>query len=459
MYKESNMLDWLNKLTKSFIVSISNPIINPIRGFLQTSKYLIDVLILSQFVRNISLLEAMIVSDGIYSAIKFTKEYIYYKIKNNLIYGETSSILSKNDKRDLINNYNKLYRLNVIDRYILYGSLYFYYKIFGSMIFIIFTLYKSDSIELIYQNIDTINYICILSITLPRVQNALLEFEPIKKYITYYQINKKVFILYSCSKTIINAIKDLDSRIDSIKNYQIFILYKHLNFKLLFDFIKSYLFLYLLYFLRNNHFTYYYYKAIKLAYYYNTGYLFNIISPEESVYIINIVVTEKRWYDLANLEIVHAFYTLIASKYNTQDDIWITMSLYLAKFFTLWSFVCLLKILTIKMNTFLLLCYFIINYKLNNKPDFTQRFVEKSGIVILLYFLILLNTNDLIISSIFVLYKFIYFFCCELLFFINNAKDITKILDFYQKKGKTLKMKTQKLDLSIESGEYVIVSS
>lgn len=415
-------------------------LLNPIQNFLQSY-------ILSHFIRSISLLEAMIVSDGIYTAFKFTKEYIYYKIRRAIASNESN--LSKDDKRLLLQDYNKLYRLSIMDRYILYCLLYI----------LSFGLWP----------ICNYLFVSFLILTIPYIQNYILELNIFNKWITCYLENKQIFIRYSCSKGLINWIKDLHKRIDSIKNYHIFVLYKYLSFQMVIDFIRSFLFIHLLYFLRNNEKTYYYYKAIKLSYYYSTGYLFNLISVEDSAYIINIIITEKKWYDLSKLEVVHAFYTLIDSKYNKGDNIYINFSLHLAKFCTLWSFICLLKILTIKMNTILLVLSFFIDYRLNYRKDFKEKFVERSGIIILVYGLLLLNTNDLIISAIFVLYKFIYLVYCELLFFITNIKDIKKVLDFYQKQGcKTLKMKTERLKLSERKNtidnnenldtEYVVVS-
>lgn len=468
------MLSWLNDIIINItrpIVSITSPIINPIKNVLQSFRYVVDILILSQFIRNISLLEAMIVSDGVYTAIKFTKEYLYYKIRASIkqevdINADKEIELSKNDKKQLIYHYNRLYHLNIIDRYILYGLLYIISIILWTFIkwqFILCNM-SNDISNLIYGYL----YILILSFTIPYIQNYILEIEPNNKWINYYLQNKNIFIRYSCSKTVIHYIKNLNSGINTIKNYQIFMLYRYLSFNMFIDFFKSYCFIYLLYFLRNNDKTYYYYKAVKLAYYYSTGYLFNIISIEDSVYIINIIITEKRWNDLSKLEIVHAFYTLIEHKYNKDDDMYISLSLHLAKFCTLWSFICLLKILTIKMNTIILLCLFIVDYKLNNKEiTKNKNFIERFGIIIITYCLLLLNTNDLIISAIFVLYRFIYLICNEIVFFINNRLDIKKILDFYQEKSvKTLKMKTQQLNLTnIKNNknekiitEYVVIS-
>ena len=53
-----------------------------------------------------------------------------------------------------------------------------------------------------------------------------------------------------------------------------------------------------MYFLRDYESTYYYYKAIKLAYYYSTGYLFNTISKEDS--ILREKVASEEQYSISN---------------------------------------------------------------------------------------------------------------------------------------------------------------
>jgi hypothetical protein len=98
--------------------------------------------ILSNFVRNITLFEAMIVSDGVYNALIFTKEYVYYKIKYNLIVSDKKEVnfdkkevnFDKKEvnfdkkkvdfdiKKQLLNNYQQVYALGIVDRYILYST-------------------------------------------------------------------------------------------------------------------------------------------------------------------------------------------------------------------------------------------------------------------------------------------------------------------------------------------------
>lgn len=407
-------------------LSITKPILDPIINTIDVVSSIVDLVILSNFVRDMTLLEVMIITDGIYNALIFTKEYIYYKIKYNLIVNDKNRIDS-NIKKELFINYQNVYVLSIIDRYILYCTSYIGYKL-------ITIIAWSWQIILLNDNkyIYNVSYSFFLLLVVPYIQNRFIKIEWIKEYIDVYLKNKQIFIKYSVSKLTINFIKNLDSRIDFIKNSQIFVLYRYISWEIVVDFIKSYCFIYLLYFLRNNQTTYYYYKTIKLAYYYTTGHLFNQITIEDSIYIINIIVSEKKWSDLSNVEIVHAFYILINNKYNNNDDIYVTSGLYFAKFFTLWSFISLLKILKIEIITILLFMYFIVDYKLNNREYKSKKFIERSGIVIVLYCLLLFNINDLVISTALVLYKFIYLICCELVFFVTNVNDIKKVLKFYK---------------------------
>ncbi len=409
--------------------------------------------IFSSFVRNITLFEGMIVADGIYNALIFAKEYIYYKIKYNMIVNDRGKVdfdIKKVDfdiKRELLNNYKNVYILNIVDRYILYSTFYLSYNVITFIIWFL-RIILLNNYNNFYKIVDNTCYTVLLLLVFPYIQNIIIKLDPINKYIDVYLTNKQIFINYLFSKTIISLIKSLDSRINFIKNSQIFVLYRYISIQLIIDFIKSYCFIYVLYFLKNNQTTYYYYKMIKLAYYYNSGHLFNQITTEDSIYIINIIVSEKKWYDLSNLEIVHAFYILINNKYNSNDNIYITFGLYFAKFFTLWSFICLLKILKIELITFLLFTYFII--------DYYYRGYKKSGIVIVLYCLLLFNINDLVISTILVFYKFIYLINCELVFFITNVNDIKKVLLFYKDKtNRKIKSNNNTAQLNLEDIEII----
>ena len=82
-------------------LSITNPLLQPVIKFVNLSIDVIDFLFISNFVKNVSLLEAMIISDGVYNGLVFTKEYIYYKIKSNVI---VKNKVIVDIKKELLNN-------------------------------------------------------------------------------------------------------------------------------------------------------------------------------------------------------------------------------------------------------------------------------------------------------------------------------------------------------------------
>ena len=75
-------MKFVNELYNIYL-SVTKPILQPMIKFVNLSIDVIDFLFVSNFVKNISLLEAMMISDGVYNGLVFTKEYIYYKIKSN----------------------------------------------------------------------------------------------------------------------------------------------------------------------------------------------------------------------------------------------------------------------------------------------------------------------------------------------------------------------------------------
>lgn len=393
-----------------------------------------------ELVRNVSLIEALVVSDGFMNALKFSIEYTYYKIQDN-VFVKTSDYNIQNAvlKRRLISNYNSFYKVDLLDRYLLYGSVY--------CIYLLLDLYDF--------NITTrgmLYYICLTS-TIPYVQNWILNTSGLNQYYTDYKKNKYIFARYSISKFIISSIQNLDQSILHIQNYHIFILYKYLSFELITNFIKSYVFIYVLYFLRDYESTYYYYKAIKLAYYYSTGYLFNTISKEDSIYIINVIIREKRWFDVYKLEIVQAFYTIISDRYNSKNDVVLHWELYFIKFCTLWSMICLFKMFSVQIITSILIVYFVL-VEIINPVDKIKR-IKRYVTSIIIYVMILMNTNDLITSAVFVLHPVLYYVLEEIMFFTINLNDILKILQFYDKSNKNiLKTKIKKMN----NNEYVLIT-
>ena len=381
------------------------------------------------FIRPVPLLKAMIVSDGVVNSIKFGIEYIYYKIQevSNDKYNDKDKY-NDNLKQLLITKYNSLYKIQCIDRYILYCIVYGFYS------FVDWNLCDQGSwqgtLNFNWQGIKDLHYVVYLLLTLPVIQNKILV--NVKDYYRRYCENKEIFLKYSCSKLIISGLQNLDNGIKPIQNYQIFILYKYLSIDLVFGFLKSYLFIHVLYFLKDTESTYYYYKAIKLAYYYSSGFLFNTITKDDSLYIINIIIQDKRWFDIHKIEIVQAIYNIISYKYFMvqRGDSSITFYLYVLKAFTLYSIVCLLKLFVFYVNAIIVITYLFVSEYINPLDNYTDR-IKRSITGLVIYLLLLLNINDMVISVIFICHPIIYYVCEEILFFIRNIYDIKKVMNFY----------------------------
>ena len=375
----------------------------------------------NKFSRNISLLEAMILTDGFINAIVFFQEYIVYRVSERRV---TCDINKLNYKRDIIKKTCNLYVIRTIERYLMYVFIYCNHLILNILCYNLETginILINEKVHFAFL-MNKIFYLTFCCATIPQIQNIILTLTHFEPYLHMIVKKQNTFIKYSISKIIINFIEGLDNGIIQIKNYHIFKLYKHISTDYFLNLIKTYGLIQLLYILRQGGETYYYYKAIKLSYYYNTGYMFNALTIDQAVFIINIIIKEKRWYDLTNIEVVNALYTLYKNKFNFKNDK-LVFQLYILQFLSIWSIICILKTFTIVINTIILLISLMIvkNGELRN-------------ILGVIYLLVLLNSNDLIISLIFIGYKYLYYFGKEIYFFIKNQKDIEKVIDYYKKK-------------------------
>jgi hypothetical protein len=322
-----------------------------------------------QIVKNVSVFETLVIGDGLVSSLSYTNT----------------------------GNYNP-YKLNIIDRYSLYA-----------VTNIVSLVYPPSIYLLVY-------------LVIPKIQNLLVKGN---KYIQMYHENQKIFVYYFISKSTIAFIKNLNSKFIEIKNYQIFVLYKYLSFTLLCDFLKSFLFLQVIYLLRSFESTYYYYKVIKLGYYYTSGYLFNAVSEDNAIYLINMMIKEKRWYDITKIEYVHALYSLIDLKYQVNKKRIVDVyNQYVIKFFSLWSIISLMKLFNIYFN-FLLIVFYIIG-------------IGDPIIPGIIYSLLLVDTNDIIITFVVINYKLVYYFLSEMVFFVYNMNDIKKVIDKFDKTEKPI---------------------
>ncbi len=343
-----------------------------------------------------NLLEGFVLLDGLMNACKF--------VIVNILYTDSKAIA--------LEHYYSLYALSTMDRYLIYILLYCIFLLCDSLL----TVFPA----LLNVNRDLYTYITCVSyylLTIPVLQNKLLEIAFIKQFVTRLLNNKEIFIKFTISKLIINHLKTISP---TLKNYHILILYQHIEYNFVYTFLKSIVLVHLLHTLRQYHVTYYYYKAIKLAYYYSSGYMFNVISTQDSIHIINIIIKERRWKDFIKTDVINALYTACLRNTDLQNTttqcLW-----YLSYFYTVWSFTCFLKL----FNPVYLVYLVVIPSVFCRKMLLT---------VLSCYVLILIKTNDLVISLLFCGRQPFWFIFRELLFFIRNKRDIKQVLTYFKNK-------------------------
>jgi hypothetical protein len=369
-----------------------------------TSKTLIDLY--SRF----ALMESLLLFDGVVCSVYFLREFLILKLSSRKL--NKRAIMVYNE--EIVDKYNALYRLPTLDRYIFYLLIYFGY----------------NTINYFY-NENQYSYLLILPIVLPSIQNSLLGISFISKKVDNYLEHKGIFIKYSMSKMSVHFVQQLHPQIEKIQNYHIFIIYKTLSINFIWKIINNCMFISLLNILRSYDSTYYYYKGIKMAYYYNVGYLYNIIPLGDAIYLANIIIKEKRWSELEKLEVINAFFTLVVNKYEIissfSGSFWINSQMIIFQMFSLYSIVSVLKLITIYLSGVwvcaLLITIGVYLAKLNFKNIITS---------ILLYFLIIFNINDIIITLVIITHKIIYYWLEEIYFFIKNTENVKKVIKMYE---------------------------
>lgn len=395
---------------------------------------------------KIPLMEMFILIDGLICAFTFFKEYTILKLSESTIrIIRTTNIKTpinlKNTKKELVKKYNNIYILTTMDRYLVYLIIYFinfilelFLELFLDIDTIVLGVFKE------YRFNPRIFYYIIC---FPFFQNLICNYN--RKIIKKYNEDKEIFIKYNLSKLIIAFVEKLHPNILKIPNYHIFILYKNISFTYLYNTIKVYLFITLLYFLKGNSNLYYYYKAIKLAYFYETGFLFNIIPTEMAVYTANLVIKNKRYNELSKIEICNAFYILIKDKFKMNEkSFYINTVIVVLKIFSFWSLVSFSKIMYILLikniqvyNLFYVFSAIIYSrhttHTRRNTRVLLNAFIKKLVILTVIYFLISFNINDIIITLTLLLHNVIYYILEEIYFFKSNNKNIRVVLAEYYK--------------------------
>lgn len=343
-----------------------------------------------------SVIQTLFFIDGLICSSVFLKEFLLLKFSE-----KRSKLNSKfifDYQKEIIKKYNSIYILDTIDRSILYIFLY------------IFSLVL-DEFELKY------NY-CFIIFVIPYIQNCIIKLTPYNIYLK----NKEIFIKYSLSKISINFIQNLHKDINPISNYHIFIIYNLISVDFIWTIFNNFLLISLLYFLKTNQKYYYYYKAVKLSYFYNSGYQFTIISLYDAIYLANLIIKEKRWNEFSKMEVVNTFYVLITSKYNEPNSsIKVSFLILLYKFFSLWSIISLVKFI-----------YNLNNIYINLVLISITSFISPITTTIIIWCLISFNINDIIITLVLICNQQLYIFFKEIYFFTRNIYSIKKVLKMYQ---------------------------
>lgn len=392
----------------------------------------INVISKLEFYINLPLLESLILADGIVCAGFFIKDYLLLKLSEKRM-GKSTKIIFEY-KSDIIKRYNNLYKLDTIDRYLFYVLSYCNYKA-ACYVFELETPFW------------TIGF---LSLVIPFIQNKIMRV--FHGPLNYYLENKYIFVKYSLSKLIVSSFQGLHKDIDRVQNFHIFLIYNIISFDYLYTCLRNYLLITLLYFLKSRQPLYYYYKAIKTAYFFNTGYNFESQSLYDAVYLANLIVKEERWNEMQKMEVVNMLYILIDSKFSEPNSsIYVTVSLTLLQFFSLWSLVAVLPFfdfsITLIIAIFSLAFMFSFLCNVRNK-------IRKVATLIISYCLLLFNVNVLIVTLILISNNLVYYILGELYFFITNIRSIRKVVKAYDKK----KRPRINIDITETEKEFIFVN-
>jgi hypothetical protein len=361
---------------------------------------------------TLPILESLILTDGLMCAGFFVKDYFLLKLSEKRV-GKSSKVILEY-KMDILKKYGSLYTLDTIDRYLFYSLSYCNFKILTFM----------------FETKSPLWGVAVLSLAVPVVQNKIMKL--FHNPLNYYIENKIIFVKYSVSKLLVSSFQVLHKDIDKIDNYHIFLIYNILSFDYLYTCLRNYFCVTLMYVLKRRQALYYYYKAIKTALYFNTGYNFEAQSLYDSVYLANLIVKEERWNELSKMEVVNMLYVLIDSKFSDPNSsIYVTSYLFLLQFFSLWTFVSVLPLFDYSsiILIFSTLLFLSILYGIQSKT-------KKLLTLVISYCLLLFNVNVIIATVILISNNIVYYILGELYFFITNISSIRKVVKAYNKKKK-----------------------
>lgn len=315
-------------------------------------------------------------------------------------------------QENIIKRYNNIYEWNWITRVIIYFCL----------ICITYIIKNNEFIP-----------ICLIFFVTPVIQNKIAKTDLIKGGLISMKTNINMFFRYLGARVFINYCRDLGIRIN---NNNIFILMNTLNINWLGEFIKNFVFVGFMMIIRSYEMTYYYYKAIKMSYYYNTGYLINKIDKTTCIENLKKIIHKKEWENLCNIENINPLYNLIIDEKMTEIDIFKIIRYEFIKIIILWSWVDWILI-RIERNDILIVIIMSILLFNNKKGSFRNFYLESYIILFSIY-----NENgihysiiSLFISICIISREFMYNILKYMLFYISNYKSIKIVLNYYQKKN------------------------
>lgn len=294
------------------------------------------------------------------------------------------------DKQQLINNV--LYENDLMDRILLYTP----FVIFGDL-----------------------NYLIIPVVSFPSINNKIFKWLKTFYYIRKYYKIRHEYLIYLKVKSYHCLIKYLDSSIINISymfdlsDQTFYNIIKNNHFTIL---AKNLLFTYIMYILRSNETTYYYYKAIKLSYYYNSKYLFETVDLNNAKSFLKNIYINKDYHKLNSIDYSNSFYTLcISKKADDESKFWETMKrnvmYYLNVFSIFWGIIWVFHFFSLNLSIVnnVLLRIFCLYY-------FLTKYVYKNLIFNRLYLFHLIpisvasvysNIGDVLICLYVILYNFI----------------------------------------------------
>ncbi len=339
------------------------------------------------------MLKLIFIIDGLISALHF-------------FYGS----YLQNSHENIITEYENVYYLDTLIKYFMY---------------IILCLINTI-IQTLSRNVYSFP---IILITVPQIQNNIT-----KRFPEEIQIIRNIqenFLKFIVSKSIVTSLQKalLKKNIATkIRFFTIKYIYNNFSLTFLLKCLKYYFLVVILYYLRSNKDTYFYYRSIKLAYYSNTGQFFGSLTRTQAI---------KTLKDSTDVDIyfVNALYIILQS----ESDILRDIRYYLIKFFSILSIISFINYIYLHgyhVIVFVLFVPVLLKYLTNFTRIGTNKNIEKC---LVLFFGILLEVGEGPCTILVYLYTFFKFLSKEIIFFIRNyskiVEDSKRMEDLEELKG------------------------